>query len=356
MHGLMREGRSQNLLSTLPITSLDFVKMDRLAYPTIWTIGCPFKCIYCSNSKFIDYDSAYRRLRHPSIQYIITEIRRAIGKNPHISTVVFQDDSFLALKFDVLKDFAEQYKTEIGLPLCIFGVIPNYVRDEKIQILVEAGMNRVRMGIQSGSKRILDFYNRPTPIEKIRIATEILNRYASFMTPPVYDIILDNPIEKPEDTLDTLDLIYNMPRPFTLNLFSLRVIPNTVLAKDVEDAGIDIKSINSNYFKHMPSFGNCLIYLLLLWKIPRPLYNRLRRFVKPSHEPQRHHYVLMIFLRLLYLTKRAFFHLRVLDFTNLPGLPGYILWRLGIIRWWQRHMVRRFSKGQEGYQGPAGST
>jgi len=327
----------------VPITTMDFVKQDSLAYPMFWTIGCPFKCTYCGNSKLVDNDPAYRKLRHPSVLYVINEIKRAINKNPHISTIQFYDDSFMALRPDILRNFAEQYKAEIGLPFVVNGAIPNYVSDEKVQILTEAGMNRVRMGIQSGSQRILDFYKRPTTIDRIQRATKIFNKYVSFMIPPAYDIILDNPIEKTEDTLATLDLIYNMPRPFTLNIFSLRVFPNTVLAKSFKDTGIDTQMINSNYFKHIPSFGNCLLYLLTIWKIPRPLYSCLRRFVKPAHEDNKHHYVLMIFLRLLYLVKRASFHLRFLEFTNLPGVFGYIFYRLGIIRWWRHHMVRRFS-------------
>ena len=54
------------------------------------------------------------------------------------------------------------------------------------------------------------------------------------MIPPNYDIILENPVEKPEDTKATLDMLYEMPRPYTLNIYALRIIPNTQHAKDIE--------------------------------------------------------------------------------------------------------------------------
>ena len=46
-------------------------------------------------------------------------------------------------------------------------MIPNYVEEDKIALLVDAGMNRVRMGIQSGSEKILEFYKRPTKLHAV---------------------------------------------------------------------------------------------------------------------------------------------------------------------------------------------
>ena len=81
------------------------------------------------------------------------------------------------------------------------------------------------MGIQSGSDNILEFYKRPTKLIRIKAATKIFNKYKKFMLPPNYDIILENPVETTEDTRATVDMIYEMPRPFTLNIFALRIIP-----------------------------------------------------------------------------------------------------------------------------------
>ncbi len=71
----------------------------------------------------------------------------------------------------------ELYKKEVNMPFAVFGIIPNYVKEDKIALLVDAGMNRVRMGIQSGSENILEFYKRPTKLKKIHEATKIFNRF-----------------------------------------------------------------------------------------------------------------------------------------------------------------------------------
>ena len=73
----------------------DFIDYTGLSYNTVWSIGCPLHCTYCSNTKFIEYDNNYRRLRHSSPRVIIDEIKRAKFKHPHLSTVLCHDDSFM---------------------------------------------------------------------------------------------------------------------------------------------------------------------------------------------------------------------------------------------------------------------
>ncbi len=328
----------------VPVQSKDFVDYIGVGYGTIWSIGCPFTCSYCSNSKFIKYDKDYRHIRYPSVDYMIAEIKRAKEKQPYIPTVIFHDDSFMALPHSVLADFAQRFKQEIGLPFAVYGLMPNYMNREKLEVLLEGGMNQVAMGIQSGSKRILDFYRRPTSVERIREAGEMLSRYSKYIIPPAYHLILDNPIERREDTLATLDLVYEMARPFALGFYSLRVIPNTELADDMEKLGIKTRDIRTTYEANCATFGNILLYVLSIWKIPRFAYRFLRKYVRPSHEPQRHFYAVLYVVRSLYLLKRGLEHTRFLDFTQSSGWFGYFLARRGFIQFWGRHMVRHFKR------------
>ena len=173
------------------INSNDFIEFTGLSYNTIWSIGCPLHCTYCANTKFIEYDNNYRRLRHSSPRFIIDEIKRAKSKHPHLSTILFHDDSFMALKYEVLEEFCKLWKEEVKMNFAIYGIIPTYVREDKVALLVDAGMNRARMGIQSGSDNILEFYKRPTKLHRIKEATEILNKFKKYMIPPAYDIILE---------------------------------------------------------------------------------------------------------------------------------------------------------------------
>ena len=335
----------------IPLSASDTLDYNGLQYSTVWSIGCPLMCTYCGNSKFIEYDDGYRRIRHSSPQTIVDEIKRAKSKQPHLSTVNFHDDSFLALPYRQLEDFAKLYKQEVKIPFAVGGVIPNYVREDKIALLVDAGMNRVRMGIQSGSDNILEFYKRPTKLHRIKEATEILNKFRKYMIPPSYDIILENPVENADDTKATIDMIYEMPRPFTLNVYALRVIPNTIMAKQIEDRGLKVPPIDKNYYvDYRRTLGNILVFALTIWKIPRWLYKILRKRVYPVQDKQPSYPILFWIVRMIYLAKRAFNHLRFMDFSLLPGKVGHILWKLGVISFWQRFIVKQYHLPKQEYK------
>ncbi len=326
-----------------PIQADDFLFYNGLAYKTVWSIGCPLRCTYCGNTKFIDYDKNYRKIRHSSPATIIAELKDAITKHPHISSVVFDDDSFMALPMRVMEDFCELYNRDIKLPFVITGLIPNYVREDKLRLLIHAGMNRVRMGIQSGSQAILDFYDRPTPIARVREACIILNRFRDNMIPPAFDIILDNPVETIEDNRATLDFIHAMPRPFTLNVFSLRIIPNTRLSEELEKRGVSIDDIRKPYTKPRPTVSNMLVFAMTVCRLPEGIFNFFRNRALPTHMPQPHYPVLMLLMRLLYLMKRASDHLLYLDLTVASGRSAVLAWRLGVLQLWQKVMLPRFA-------------
>ena len=326
----------------------DYVANDGLSYTTLWSIGCPFHCTYCGNTKFIANDAKYKRIRHPSARYIVDQIKDARRRFPHLSQVSFHDDSFMAIGYDQLEEFAVLWKEELDIPFAVYGVIPNYVKQEKFELLTWAGMNRIRMGIQSGSEHILDFYKRPSPPEKIRAAGKVIGTFAGGRPrthlPPAYDLIVDNPIETRQDVIDTLQLIYEMPRPYTLFIYSLKVIPNTELERLIKERGVEVDKIDSSFFVIPPRVGNLLLYVLCLWKPPAWLWQLLLRRVRASTEPQPLYPRLGLVLRTLYLARRALAHFRRMDFSIFPGWTGYVAWRLGLVGLWHRRFNPRLPR------------
>jgi radical SAM superfamily enzyme YgiQ (UPF0313 family) len=326
----------------------DFLANDGLGYTTLWSIGCPFHCTFCGNTKFIANDPKYKRLRHPSARYIVDEVKAVRERLPHVSQVSFHDDSFMAIPYAEIERFAELWRAEVGIPFAVYGVIPNYVKQDKFEILTWAGMNRVRMGIQSGSKRILDFYKRPAPPEKVLEAGNTIAAFApKYHIPPAYDIIMDNPVETREDVVDTLELLYKMARPYTLFIYSLKVIPNTQLETLMKERGIDLDEINSSYQSIPPRAANLVLYTLALCRPPRWIFNRMLKRVKASTEPQKLYPRLGTALRFAYLSKRALSHLRVMDFSIIPGWTGYVLWRTGVTKAWQKRFTARYPRPEQ---------
>ncbi|MBF0540435.1 MAG: radical SAM protein [Nitrospirae bacterium] len=324
----------------IPLQISDYLSINNLSYRTVWSIGCPNKCIYCSNSKFLNNDINYSKIRYPSVDYIIKEIKNAIRIHPHISNVCFADDSFMTIPLNVIEEFAKQWKEQINIPFYVGGLFPIHVNRDKIEVLLWAGMNRVRMGIQSGSDRILKFYKRPNPPGSIKKAVIILGDYTKYMIPPAYDIIVDNPIEETKDLIDTLKLMYEMPRPYTFQVYSLAIMPNTELSEEFTRLGIKCKTIDQGYQAVFPIISNILIYLMPIIKPPRALFNFLLKYVKPCSVPQAKFPILLFIVRALFFIDRGIAHLRFMDFSLMQGQIGYILWKLGIIGFYHKRFFK----------------
>ena len=78
--------------------------------------------------------------------------------------------------------------------------------------------------------------------------------------------------------------------------------------------------------------------------IPDWLFERWLAKAKPLLSEQKHYPRLLGLCRFLYLTRRAVDHLRFMDFSVLTGWSGYLLWRLGVIGFWQKYFIPRFEQ------------
>jgi radical SAM superfamily enzyme YgiQ (UPF0313 family) len=327
----------------VPLGLSEYLSFSDLVYNTVWSIGCPNECTYCANSKFIENDKNYRKLRYPSVDYIIAEIKNVITKHPHISTIRFHDDSFMAIPSKILQEFAEKWRKEIGKPFWVYGLIPIFVKRDKMAILVSAGMNRVRMGIQSGSDRILEFYKRPNRPGLIASGMNIIGDFSKYMVSSFYDIIVDNPIETRKDILETLNLMYNAPRPYCILVYSLRIIPNTEMAKNFERLGIHAKDMGQGYKQTKPTIANAIIYMFSVLKPPKWLFNRMLKKVQPYEEsPQKS--ILFPIFRTFYKFRIVYDLIKSLDFSAFPGRIGWLLWKLGIVGFIQRRRMNKALK------------
>lgn len=314
----------------------DYVQYNGLLYRTIWTLGCPFNCSYCANDSFVKMDAGYRRLRYASVEHIIEEIKTAKSIHPYISTVAFYDDNFITLPLPVIQKFCSLYKKYIHLPFVVFGIHPNTADKKKIDLLGRAGMNRMRMGIQSGSANVLKFFNRPTPVEKIRVSTGLLADAAKkfHMIAPSYDIISDIPNQTPADMKDTLELIYNIKKPFTLNVFSLRIFPKTQLYEYVQRHPALKKYFkNSSYLDTRRTFNNIVLYLLATFGMPKFAFDILVNIAIDKKNVTKEYPLLFKIVNFCYLSKRGIDHVLHFDFSTITGRWIYYLWAIRNVRY-----------------------
>jgi radical SAM superfamily enzyme YgiQ (UPF0313 family) len=128
-----------------------------------------------------------------------------------------------------VRDFAAQYRARVGLPLGIPGFSPRNLTPAKLVLLADAGLEYVRLGIQSGSRAVRRLYGRPESNEQIVDAVRLVHGFRDRIRRFKIDMITDNPWESEDDVLASIRLLLELPKPYVMTLFSLTLYPGTPL-------------------------------------------------------------------------------------------------------------------------------
>jgi len=204
--------------------------IGKVGYQTMTGRGCPHRCAYCVNDAIKSLYGAKGYLRWRSTEHVMAELEAARRIMPFIGYVWISDDAFFARPAEDIREFCRQYKARIGLPFTCLGSPATITRD-KMDALVDAGLIYLQMGVQTGSPRIQELFNRKAMgNDKMLAAMAIINDYKGKLFPPSYDFILDTPYETLADRLDSVRFIARIPKPFRLQPFSLVLYPGTKLA------------------------------------------------------------------------------------------------------------------------------
>jgi radical SAM superfamily enzyme YgiQ (UPF0313 family) len=216
-----------------PFTTEIYNLMMYMDYYVAPTRGCPYKCTYCVHDKYavLHKQANVKRFRRRDLTDVIAELEWAKANLP-IQRIMIDDDCFLAIKASELRYFTTAYKQRINLPFVLRGAHPQNVNAEKLQQLCDAGMIKLRIGIQTGSERVRELYDRTWEDNaKIMNMVQLINQFIQQrqLRYVMYDIIVDNPWETDQDKLDTLNLVASLPQPFGIYCFSLTFYPGTGL-------------------------------------------------------------------------------------------------------------------------------
>ncbi len=225
--------------------SEDILKDRFMAYPffrptfvMVTSRGCPHQCSYCNNCRYVDmFGKNY--IRFQGIGRFMDELEINLNHLDFFEWVHFADDDFFLRSTKQLEEFAVRYKRNIGIPFMV-NVSANTYRKEKMEILTEAGLKCIQMGVQSASQRVLDeVYNRNIKVTKTRDAVLQIEPYTrthgiSFLL----DFIIDNPYETRSDIIQTYRYISRLPKKAQTNIFCLVFSPGTPIYDRAVNDGI----------------------------------------------------------------------------------------------------------------------
>jgi anaerobic magnesium-protoporphyrin IX monomethyl ester cyclase len=252
-----------------------------ICYKVMTSRGCPHRCAYCAERTLALMYRGERYLRFRSAEHVMAELQWVRKEMPYVESIYLFDDTFLARPLKDIQHFCRLYKQEIGLPFAV-QASPTTTSPEKMEALVNAGLNFVEMGIQSVSQRGMAVYRREIKAERILAVAQIFSRYYPRIYPPCYHVILDNPWETSTDVAETLDLLLRLPRPFWLRLSSLILFPGTEVFERAVREGLIRNQEDERRFIYSKDFNtpegsylNFLVYLAGFSYFPRWLVRGL---------------------------------------------------------------------------------
>jgi radical SAM superfamily enzyme YgiQ (UPF0313 family) len=248
-------------------------------YGVITTRGCPYRCTYCANNAYAALYPHWTHIRRRSVLNVIAEICAVRERLPRIEAIILRDDTFLANPLDYIADFCTEYRRQVNLPFRAYTTAQT-ADPKKLQLLTEAGLCYVIMGIQSGARQTQAVYQRHVTNERMLRAAQTLHSLRPAIPRPTYDVITDNPYETREDGLQTLQLVNQLPAPYRLALYSLTFYPGTELARQAQADGTMEEDDRSAYSKHFqryaPNYHNFALFCHSL-NLPRPFLYLLSR-------------------------------------------------------------------------------
>lgn len=132
--------------------------------------GCPFQCSFC----YVTCFQQNNRYRPHSAKRIGMEIEDVLKRLPKIQYIYFDDDTF-NIGDNRIREISKVMK-HIGLPwgaMCRVDTCDL----ETFRMMKESGCREIKIGIESGSQRILDdVINKSLNLEKAKITVKELKR------------------------------------------------------------------------------------------------------------------------------------------------------------------------------------
>ena len=170
-------GTTPSDLNTLPFPQRNnFIgEQDEIAHGSIQTArGCQMRCKYCVNHLL----GGEIRFRNP--RNVVNEIEQLV-KDYGVKNFRIFDDTFTVNKNRVFEICEEILKRRLNITFFIETRVDCLDR-EIIEALKIAGMNKAKLGIESGSERILKIYKPQYNKDKIRNVVSILKENDIFVS------------------------------------------------------------------------------------------------------------------------------------------------------------------------------
>jgi len=215
-------------LNSLPMPAYHHFDLKKKnCIQVVFSRGCPFKCIFCSESSFWNH-----KYRVRNIKKSVDEIE-FLSKNYGIKVFDIYDAIF-SINSDRINEFCEEMikrriNVEWGARLRVDNVTKN-----NLTLLKKANCVGISFGVESGSQKILNHINKKISVKQIqktfRMTHDVgMKAYTSIM--------VGNPGESLKSLFDTDSLLKKI-KPYKTDVIGTKIYPGTKLYCLAKDKGI----------------------------------------------------------------------------------------------------------------------
>lgn len=157
-------------LDEVPFPDYSILKTPCVSANVMTTRGCPFRCTFCTTSR------SFAPYRQRSIDNVIEELR--MYKKMGFRYMNFEDDNFTADK-ERAKEICRRMIAEglVFKETFFFGRTDMARDEELLDLLTQAHLTRVLMGIESVNQAALDAINKHQSLADIENAAEACKRH-----------------------------------------------------------------------------------------------------------------------------------------------------------------------------------
>lgn len=201
-------------LDSLPCVPYYVARLDylftRKGKPSMYletSRGCPFRCAFCYNSSV--GNRIWRAMGPHVVIGAVEEILRAFPKVGHLSVV---DDNFFVDLERVRAICTLFLKNGFRLTYQVQGASIQAVKrlsGDDLSLLKKSGCERLDMGVESGSERILKEIDKGISIQDVRETNRKLMRMG---IEPWFNFMSGFPMESEEDLKSTIRLMIQLQR------------------------------------------------------------------------------------------------------------------------------------------------
>ena len=189
--------------------------------------GCPFRCRFCASQRFWS-----KRVLVCSPEHVVDEMRWLARHGAR--SVYFRDSTFNANK-KWIRDFCEA-KRRSGLRMrWLCNSRADTLNEDQLAAMAEAGLEALYFGVESGSQRVLDYYNKGTTVEQIRQAFALCHKYG--VATAAY-FMIGAPIETRADIEESRKLAHEINARYTY-WFIYTPLPGSPLYDDFLELGYE---------------------------------------------------------------------------------------------------------------------